>query len=62
MKAHVDWIIAFVGVRQGHLAPEERSHERPLAWKVVPCAAAAVEAAAAAAVKPVAAALWHHVD
>lgn len=73
----MDWIIASAGVRQGRPAPEERSHERPLAWKVVwraaatatavSAAAAAVEAAAAVAaaaatVERAAAALWHHVD
>lgn len=51
VKAHVDWIIASAGVRQGRPAPEERSHERPLAWKVV-----------VHAVRHVAVALQHHVD
>lgn len=57
VKAHVDWIIASAGVRQGHRAPEERGRERPLVWKAVWCVAAA-----AVVVTPVVAALWHHVD
>lgn len=40
VKAHVDWITASAGVRQGRPAPEERSHERPLVWKDVEHAAA----------------------
>ena len=56
----MDWITASAEVRQGHPAPEERSRERLLAWRVVQHA---VEASSAAlAVGPVAAALWHHVD
>lgn len=67
----MDWIRASAGVRQGHPAPEERSRERPLAWKIVHRAAvaaavagpaAAVVAAAGAAAKAFAVALWHHVD
>lgn len=61
----MDWIVASAGVRQGHPAPEERSRERPLAWKVVQHAVVAVAAAvtaaavaaAAVAAAPVAAAM-----
>jgi len=56
----VDWIIASAEVKQGHPAPEERSHERPLALKVVQHAVAAV-GAVSVVVKSVAA-LWNHVD
>lgn len=53
----MDWIIASAGVRQGHPAPEEMSRARPLVWKDLRRAVAAV-----VTVSPVAAALWHHVD
>lgn len=69
VKAHVDWITASAGVRQGRPAPEERSRGRPLAWKdlqhaAVQAAEQAAEQAAVqdAAVEPVAVALWHHAD
>lgn len=63
MKAHADWTIASAGVRQGHPAPEERTHERPLASTAVRSAVAAAAAAAAVAAKSVAVeALLRHVD
>lgn len=50
--ARVDSIKASAEVRRGRPAPEERTHERPLAWKAV----------RHAAVEPVAVVVRHHVD